>query len=75
MPTIDLRRGRIVRLPEGAGTTVTACAGTVWITEQDSPKDLVLTAGQSITLARPGLALVQAFRDASIVVDRARDAS
>ena len=72
MPTIDLQRGRIVRLPEGAGTTVTACAGAVWITEQDSPHDVVLTPGQSFTLARPGIALVQAFRDASIFVDPAR---
>jgi hypothetical protein len=74
MSTIHLRRGRIVRLPERAGTTVTACAGAVWITEQDSPHDVVLTAGQSFTLARPGLALVQAFRDAAILVDSARDA-
>jgi Protein of unknown function (DUF2917) len=73
MPTIDLRPGRMVRLPEGPGTTVTACAGVVWITEQDSPHDVVLTAGQSFTLARPGLALVQAFRDASIVVDQGGD--
>jgi DUF2917 family protein len=74
MPPIDLRRGLIVRLPEGSGTTITACAGAVWITEQDSPRDVVLTPGQSFTLARPGLALVQAFRDASIFVDPARDA-
>ena len=74
MPTIDLRQGSIVRLPEGPGTTVTACAGAVWITEQDSPRDVVLSPGQSFTLARPGLALVQAFRDASILVDRVLDA-
>lgn len=55
-------------MPEGPGTTVTACAGAVWITEQDSPRDVVLTPGQSFTLARPGIALVQAFRDASILV-------
>ena len=74
MATINVRRGKVVRLPEGAGTTVTACAGEVWITEEDSPHDVVLTAGQSFTLARPGLALVQAFRDAAILVDSARDA-
>jgi hypothetical protein len=63
----------MVRLPEGAGTTVTACAGAVWITEQDSPHDVVLTAGESFTLARGGLALVQAFRDASIFVEQGGD--
>ena len=60
-------------MPEGAGTTVTARAGAVWITEQDSPHDVVLTTGESFTLARRGLALVQAFRDASIVVDQGGD--
>jgi hypothetical protein len=69
VPTIDLRRGRILRLREGPGTTVTACAGAIWVTEQDSPGDVVLTPGQSFTLARPGLALVEAFRDASISID------
>ena len=46
----------------------------VWITEQDSRRDVILTPGQSFTLERPGLALVQAFRDASISVDAGRDA-
>jgi Protein of unknown function (DUF2917) len=72
MPTITLRRGKLVRLPEARGATVTACAGSVWITEQDSPRDVVLTPGESFTLDRPGVALVQAFRDASILVDPAR---
>jgi Protein of unknown function (DUF2917) len=72
MHTIDLQRGKIVRLPEGRGTTVTARTGAVWITEQNSPRDVVLTPGQSFTLARPGVALIQAFRNASILVDPAQ---
>jgi hypothetical protein len=69
MPTIDLQQGGVVRLREGRGITVTARAGAVWITEQDNPRDVVLTPGQSFTLARPGVALVQAVRDASISLD------
>jgi hypothetical protein len=45
---------------------VTAHAGSVWITEQGNPRDVVLRPGQSFTLARSGLALVEAFSDASI---------
>lgn len=71
MPTIDLLPGGIIRLREGAGVTVTACAGDVWITEEDSPRDVVLAPGESFTLARPGLAIVQAFRAASISIDGA----
>jgi hypothetical protein len=72
MPTIDLQRGTIVRLREDPGTTITASAGAVWITEEDSPHDVVLTPGESFTLAHPGLTLVQAFRDASLAIDPAR---
>ncbi|MGH8691355.1 MAG: DUF2917 domain-containing protein [Burkholderiales bacterium] len=63
---IDLQRGKFLRVRQGAGSTVTAHAGSVWITEQDNPRDVVLRPGQSFTLARKGLALVEAFSDASI---------
>ena len=66
MLTIDLHRGKLVRVREGAGSTVTAHAGTVWLTEQGSLRDVLLRSGESFTLGRPGLALVQAFSDASI---------
>jgi hypothetical protein len=68
--TIDLQRGRFLRVRHGAGNTVTARAGTVWITEQDNPRDVVLRAGQSFTLGRRGLALIEAFSDASISFER-----
>jgi hypothetical protein len=64
--TIDLQRGSFLRVREGAGSTVTAHAGSVWITEQDNPRDVVLWPGQSFTLRRRGLALVEAFSDAAI---------
>jgi hypothetical protein len=50
----------------GAGSTLTAHGGSVWITEQDNPRDVVLRAGQNMTLRRSGVALVEAFEDASI---------
>jgi hypothetical protein len=74
MLTIDLHRGILVRVREGAGSTVTAHAGTVWLTEQDSLRDVLLRSGESFTLGRPGLALVQAFSDASISIDPTRGA-
>jgi hypothetical protein len=47
---------------DAAGTTVTAEAGVVWITEEDSRRDM---------LARSGLALVEACSDASITFSAA----
>jgi Protein of unknown function (DUF2917) len=66
----DLQRGRFLRVMDGAGSTVTAHAGSVWVTEEDSERDVVLRAGQSLRLRRPGLALVEAFSDAAISFER-----
>ena len=67
--TIDLQRGRFLRVVDGAGSTVAARAGEVWITEQDSLRDVVLRPGQRFTLGRHGLALVEAFSDASLSIE------
>jgi len=64
--TIDLQRGRFLRVVDGAGSTVTAHAGSVWLTEPDNPRDVVLRPGQSFRLAGRGLVLIEAFSDASI---------
>ncbi|MGQ0547076.1 MAG: DUF2917 domain-containing protein [Betaproteobacteria bacterium] len=66
---IDLQRGELLRLDSSAGKTIKAHAGAVWITEEDSLDDVVLEPGGSFTLARSGLALVEAFDDASISFD------
>jgi hypothetical protein len=66
---IALQRGQFLRVVNGAGSTVTAHGGAVWITEQDNPRDVVLRSGQNMTLRRAGVALVEAFEDASIVLE------
>jgi hypothetical protein len=70
MDTINLQRGCFLRLQHGAGSTVVTHSGAVWITEQANQRDVVLEPGQSFTLSRPGLTLVEAFSDASISFDR-----
>ena len=65
---IALQRGQFLRVVNGAGSTLTAHGGSVWITEQDNPRDVVLRAGQNMTLRRSGVALVEAFEDASILL-------
>jgi hypothetical protein len=40
--------------------------GRLWITEQGCTDDIVLEAGESHVLARAGLAVVQALRDARV---------
>jgi len=66
LTTIDLKRGTILRLRDRACRTVTARVGSLWITEQASPRDVLLRTGQSFTLTRSGVALVEAISDASV---------
>jgi hypothetical protein len=45
-----------------------AIGGSVWVTEEGSPRDVVLQPGQRFRLAGSGLAIIEAFSDASIAV-------
>lgn len=63
---LGLARGQTLKLIDSAGSTICAREGTVWITEENSRKDVVLEAGNCYRLAKPGLTLVQAFADASL---------
>jgi uncharacterized protein YjhX (UPF0386 family) len=63
---LRLARGQTLKLRDGVGSTICAREGTVWITEEDSRKDIVLENGACYRINRPGLTLVQAFADASL---------
>ena len=65
---IQLAHGKAVPLRDAAGSTVYAHAGRVWITEENGAADVVLQAGESFRLARPGLTVVEAFGEASISI-------
>jgi hypothetical protein len=66
---LRLARGQVLKLRDGSGSTVCASDGTVWITEENSVKDVVLQAGQCYRLERSGVALLQAFADASLSIN------
>jgi hypothetical protein len=65
---VSLARGAAIRIREGAGSTLQVLHGSVWITEENSPRDVVLQPGQRFRLAGSGLAVIEAFSDASIAV-------
>lgn len=65
-----LDKDAIVRIDAGQGDTVVVFHGQVWITQDDDPRDVVLRAGESFTLDRPGTALVQALAESSLLIDR-----
>jgi hypothetical protein len=55
---VRLNTGELLDINDGEGFTVECLEGDVWITQSSDPRDIVLTAGQSFTLDKPGLALV-----------------
>lgn len=66
---IRLACGETVPVRGAAGRIVHAHEGLVWITEERAAADVLLRPGESFRLARPGLAVIEAFRDASISID------
>jgi hypothetical protein len=65
---VNLPSGSVHRIDGGKGLQVTAVAGTVWITQADDSRDIVLGRGHSFILDRKGLAVVYALSDAAILV-------
>ena len=65
---IELKSGAVrlgpnqtLKVVDGAGSTVCAVEGSVWITEENQAKDIVLERGGCYRLRQSGLALVNAL--------------
>jgi hypothetical protein len=65
---IELRSGAVklgpnqtLRVVDGAGSTVCAVEGAVWITEENQPRDIVLEAGNCYRLKHEGVAIVNSL--------------
>jgi Protein of unknown function (DUF2917) len=54
-----------VTLPDLRGTTLRVTRGTLWITQEDDPHDIVLRGGDTWTIERDGLTIVEAQNDSS----------
>ena len=57
---VQLKHHGLYDINDGQGLTVTCIDGTVWITQANDPRDIVINAGQSFLLDKQGLALVAA---------------
>ncbi len=64
---VKLSPNQTLRLVDGAGSTVCAVEGAVWITEENDPRDIVLEAGSCYRLRHEGVAIVNSLSgDASV---------
>ena len=64
---VRLGPNQTLKVVDGAGSTVTAVEGSVWITEENRPNDIVLEAGKSYRLRERGVALVNSLGGAAAV--------
>ena len=72
--TLALPRDGLIAVRDARGTHVACLTGALWITEDHEHGDIILEAGQSVTLRRPGLTLVMALQPASLRLSERRDA-
>ena len=68
---VALAARSVHRIENAKGIRVSCVRGVTWITQESDPRDLILAAGQSVVLDRPGLAVAYAFKDAVITVGAA----
>jgi hypothetical protein len=58
--TIDMEPRETVTLPDVRGATLRVAQGTVWITQERDPQDVVLRAGDAWVVERDGLTVLEA---------------
>jgi hypothetical protein len=67
-PLTDLPRDGTLRFDDGKAHVIAVFEGQVWLTQEGDVRDVILEAGESFVFGGPGLVLVQAFRDARVLL-------
>lgn len=65
---LNLRSGELLRLRDAAGSTIACDAGSVWVTRDNDPRDVVLGPGERVELSDSALVLIQAFDASSVAI-------
>jgi len=65
---IELDAQEVVKLPDVRSATLRVTRGTLWITQEDDPQDVVLRDGDSWVVERDGLTIVEAQNEASFCI-------
>jgi Protein of unknown function (DUF2917) len=58
---VVLAQGALQSIEDGCGSSVQCLEGALWLTQQGDTRDIVLEAGESFVLDRPGTAALQAL--------------
>jgi len=68
LPAITLHHGQLHRIESGRGLLVQCMTGTLWLTQDNDLRDIVLEPGEQATIDRDGLSLITALSDAQFVL-------
>lgn len=66
-----LKPKQLLKVRGGSGLTIDCHSGSLWLTQDRDRRDIVLGAGESFTLDRNGLALVQALEQSAVSIQPA----
>ena len=66
--SLHLYKGQTLRVRDGVGSTVCCRAGTLWVTEENRPRDVLLGPGACHLLSQRGMALIQALGEADLAI-------
>ena len=66
---VKLAERDTISVVDGKGARIAVTTGSVWITQERDPRDVLLRPGQSFTLDRDGTTIVEALIDAEIALD------
>jgi len=67
---IGVARGSLLRIDDGAGALVHVWEGELWLTQEGSPQDHLLGAGQTFRIDRDGATLVHALQRSLVSLSR-----
>jgi hypothetical protein len=71
--TVHLAREGLLAIDDGRGLRLRVAAGSVWLTQHDDVRDVVLREGESFVIERRGRTLVQALGPSELRLDAANE--
>ena len=68
MVLTPMHPGEFLRIEDGAGQSIAVFDGMVWVTQDGDPRDAFVGKGQTFTLDRSGVSLIEALSDTRLLV-------
>lgn len=67
-PVLSLEPGQIVTLDDAAGVRIRAKEGIVWVTYEDSQRDMIVGPNETLVVTRNGRTVVQALQPTHVAI-------